>query len=45
MDMDVQLFEKKVLRLLPKDIDMQSLTELTRYSIVSWSLEQKNIST
>ena len=40
--MDVQMFEKDVLLLHPKDVLMQSPTELTRYSIVSWSLQYKN---
>ena len=42
--MSVKLFEREVLVLHPKDIFMQSPTELTRYSIVSWSLQYKNIS-
>ena len=42
--MDVQLFEKDVLQLYPKDVFMESPTELTRYSIVNWTLQYKNIS-
>ena len=40
--MDVQLFEKDVLQLYPKDVFMESPTELTRYSIVNWTLQYKN---
>ena len=40
--MTVQVFEQNVLILNPKDILMQSPTELTRYTIVHWSLEYRN---
>ena len=42
VDMTVQVFEQDVLILTPKDVFMESPTELTRYTIVHWSLEYRN---